>query len=459
MQLQFHLSVLPVLFATNLAMVVALLWLATRRRLRLDLPTCAACGRDLRPVAADFKPTCPACGRQLLVRGAVHFPQAPLPWRRLLAPSLILALLPVWPTIYWKTQPAPMRLLPPRAVALAFPTPPLPDWYSIRNDAKEGRISPTQALTYLTRANDEISQALATDPHWWSHGLFEAIGALLQANLITQEECEPVIKTMVQGHIQIKSQPAVRAGNSIRIVGKFHGLGHDETWYTFLPRGFREDGRAFSPVQLSHGLPSLDTFELLHSLTPGEHQLVLVCDQVLQSGGKKFTFPCEFPMSLYVSAADQSPIMLIKDPELTRAIMQSVQLRACFVSPLLSQDCLQLKWDVAQGPKVPVFCFDVFVVIGAEQFDCGRISSPAFGYFADPENQSFRLPFPVGKHLPANLRTATVRLVPNVEKTEMLFGASRLPAEPIVIRNVPLDRYDLDETWATTRPSTTPWRP
>lgn len=418
--MHLRLSMPQVLFSIHLTVALTLVWLASLRKTRRDQPLCRKCGTDLRPFAVQSPPSCPTCSSDLCAPGAVRFATERPHWIPILLAVLLLASSALWPTIIWSY------------------------------------LTRVTALAHLNRATKNLLPGeRARNPHWWDPGLFRAVGAMRKAKYITQLETEAAFDQMLDGQIELASQPSVREGRPLRMVMTYHGLLPDPNSYICRPTALSDGASLLSPVRRIqpaasddlHGMSPThdDRFDVTHSLKPGRYDLFPLCEFTLNTAGSTFVFKRQFPLQLRVTRFDQPAVETVSDRSLEKNIRACFGVRECYVTPWVYHHHLQIDWKFAKNIK-EVFYYDVWVIAGGRVFPMGGLSNLA--YLSEHSEHIL----PGGISLPADLKTVTIRLVPNPEQAENLFGADRLPAYPIEFHDVPLNRYDLQEFWATTRP-------
>lgn len=445
-----RLSLPTLLFAIHLGLGMLVLWFALVGRRQHDRPICAACGTDLRPVASEEHPRCSDCGGELSRARSVRFASRGRSKGLIAAAMLMLLATPLWPTMIWDW----MRPTPPRPIArtaLGMPVP--PGWDEIGKDAALDKKSPArltrgEAVGHLTRAAKEIEQGRGSDPHWWNHGLYRAISAMLANGQITPDEAKPIFGALLENQVELILQRGVRENRPVQARFMFYGLESNGSWYQCRPVAFMHGAtrslaaRKESPMKAVTGRPGPhpDDLEITHALPPGEYDVHLECVLELHTDKATFTWPRLFPAKLRVTPTTEPAVQLVNDPDLAARIVKAVGLQEFYITPGIYQKFVNAVWQFDSASDVPVYYFDVWVMLGGQAHRVGTLRNPPYQWWPRWSGQS---PLPPKFHLPADATTVTVRLVPNPEEAEKLLGADKLPAEPIILKDVPLKRYDL----------------
>jgi hypothetical protein len=444
----------------------------------LSEPCCAKCGYDLRGFAGAPPTVCNECGSDLTRARAIRWGKHQRRPRMMWAGAALCAL----PLLAIATMALGGRSLARRPAQASRSNAALIsalkntanqpwDWQEIEQRHAAGRLSNAEAGEAL----DHLIASLATlptpgqQPLSWARPVVEQFDG---AGAITDEQFLRLAQAFYGNRPTVRLGPAVREKSTPRFSVEFAG-----PWD--LPgvqnvKALRQvktpDGRTVELApEYDFGAPGEDLRDpdqfsaqgsnalggrLKLDLPPGEHTLTFVVDagvlregtapQILQNRpGQAAHWPrprarwtMEVPVKLTVVPAGQSPVELVNDAALDPQKSGVLRVKRAAVIRTGKGPRLRMELDVSRVP-VPV-SFDVFVKVAGEEVAVGHHVTNHEGHSWTGElAHTFAA-------LAPEVQSFDVSLRPNPAHAEALPGIGRIWGGTVELKNVPLQRHDLD---------------
>ena len=472
---------------------VIMLTLGIRGRARFSSPTCRKCSYDLRAVnfMAGAPGACPECGTDLALAKAVSFGRYERNRKKIIA-GIGLLLLPVVLYFVWMTVVFPSRgmmggpsALPSQTTAQILSALPAVanqpwSWQELSSRLKAGRLSGSEmdsALATLVqsitadRAKNSISQPL----HWANDFVKDAIASGKVNPQRIQELCEAFFADL----IRIETPKVVRVGQPVRMSISCNAPwdlgGNTMVW---VPRevragrgqtiGLREAGGkkevTLPSVDLSqpkHGNLSLE----LRGLTePGDQELVFVFDAgaVNQNAtlrgkdgkpGLKEMWPSPLAtwqitvrQKIRVVPADQLAVQLDTDPSHDPRRANESLVKEAIVRKATSGVEVVVSWDGGDPPRPPM-AGKVTATVDGREVDMGSLEwGKVSGKNGNEQQWGGEQPRSSGRiaSLSPQLKSISIRVVPDPATAEKMLGLDTIWGKPVEIKDIPLQRFDLD---------------
>jgi len=222
-------------------------------------------------------------------------------------------------------------------------------------------------------------------------------------------------------------------------------------------------GGAHDPNHLSAGHSQEIAGTMLPKLPPGNYVLTFLIDagvldsqtvprMVFDKPGQARNWPHgrarwteQISLPLTILPADQSPVQIVTDSNLDpRAAIQITAVRVT-----LSGAGRLLSLDISiRNCHIPC-SFDTVLRVADKEYPIGPVSTGGGGEWS--LRTSGKVP-----SFPANIGSADVFLRPNPSLVEGRFGFDRIWGDVIVIKNVPMQRYDLEAASQSAAPDGPP---
>ena len=443
----------------------------------LSEPRCAKCGYDLRGYAGAPPGACSECGADLAKPDAIRWGEyrkrPKLIWTGaalLVLPAVVLTAMVL---ALGRGGPLDRRASNADLIARLPRTGIQPwDWQELERRFNAGRLSNEEAA----KAVDQLIAALAArppaqgnQPLTWSSPFVERLDT---AGVISAEQYARLAQAFYGNQPSVRAAPRVSQGQWLQFSLDY--LGHWELPGTDSVKALRAvkgpggrellvmsgsdggDGRGPTKPNLdllSYGGPFDIDGRVKLDLPPGEHTLTFVVDAaVLPAGSKprvvmdrpgqarrwpnaRAKWTVEVPVKVTVIPEDQSPIEVVKDPALDPG--PGIRVTSARVTRLGTGSRLTVELDSGK-PKVGV-SFDVVLKVAGEEYAAGsyRVAANNSGSMETGAD----LPA-----LPPDVKSADVILRPNPKHAESLVGADKIWGGEVVLKDVPLTRYDLQSS-------------
>ena len=473
---------------------VIMLTLGIRGRARFSSPTCTKCSYDLR--AANFMAgapgACPECGTDLAIAKAVSFGRYERSRKKIIG-GIGLLLLPVllyfvWMTVMVRTTristfgPSAMPSLLTAQILSALPaTADQPwSWRELNNRLKAGRLSSAEIDSALAALVQSIKAGRANNPSphplSWSN---DFVKDAIASGKVNPQRIQELCEAFFADAIRIETPKVVRLGQPIRIsingTTSWDMAGKVMVW---SPReaktgrgpslGLREPGSAKNVTlpseefsQKSYGNLSLELRELTE---PGDQELVFVfdagaVDQNTTLRGKDgkpglkemwpsplATWQITLRQKIRVVPADQLAVQLDTDPSHDPQRTKASLVKEAIVRKATDGVEVVVSWDWANAPCPPMAGKVTATVDGREvdmrSLEWGHLSGENGnnqGWGGERCQSTARI-----AGLPPQAKSISIRVVPDPAAAEKMLGLDTIWGKPVEIKDIPLQRFDLD---------------
>lgn len=490
-----QLVVIVLMFASPVLGVI-MLTLGIRGRARFASPTCAKCVYDLR--AANFMAgapgTCPECGADLAGAKAVSFGRYERSRKTiiggvglLLLPLVLLFLLYAVRTTRMgasamMTGPS---VLPSQSTAqILSGLPAVADqpwsWQELSSRLKAGKLSPAEVDTALATLVQSINAARAKNPSpqplFWAN---DFVKDAIASGKVSQARMQALCEAFFANAIQIETPKAVRAGRPIEISMQCNAPwdvgGNSLVWLPaelktggahamhLLEAGVAKDLSLPSAElsQRSQGYLSLKAESLSET---GEQELVFVFDAGAvgqnatlrgkdgKPGLKKqwpsplATWQVTVKKKIRVMPADQIAVELDTDAAHDPQRTKNSLVKEAIVRKATGGVEVVVQWDWTGAPRPPI-AGKVTATVGGREVDMGSLvwgQLPAAnggerGWGGEQSRSSGQLP-----SLSPETKSMSLRVVPDPAYAERMLGLDTIWGKPVEIKDIPLQRFDLD---------------
>jgi hypothetical protein len=148
-----------------------------------------------------------------------------------------------------------------------------------------------------------------------------------------------------------------------------------------------------------------------------------------------------------VVARDESVVSVVTDPAADPFKSVTVAVAEALARPASRGVELAIKWKVSGTPPTPIACV-VWVQAGEQKVNFGRFVYAPTGRNGTLSGYSERTNVP---SLPASVKRIDVTLVPDTKVAEGHVEIEKIWGKPLELKDVPLQRFDIDSSAATTQ--------
>ena len=471
---------------------VVLLTLGIRGRATFSSPTCTKCGYDLR--AANFMTdqpgACPECGADLSGAKAVSFGRYERSRNKIITGACLLLL----PFVGYFV----LRLAPRGGVAMAGPSaipsqstaqilaglPAMADqpwsWRELENRLKTGKLNTAELDTALSVLLQDIQAKRATNaspqPLHWSNDFVKA--AMASGTLSAQRKQE-LAEAFFAILLQVQTPKAVRAGKPMELAITAHAPwdlgGQVPIWalrdVKIGQRTLRVQRRDAAPVDIK--LPSEELsgnnvgqyleLKALGLDEEGDQELLLVfdvgaVDQSTTLRGKDgrpglksqwpnpmTTWEVTVQKKIRVVPADQAAVQLATDPSHDPQRSTTSLVKQALVRKATGGIEVVVEWDTANRPCPPM-AGHVKATAGDRPLDLGPLvwgtlnfNTVTRNWGGNPSRSTWK-----AASLPADVKSLSLTVIPDPLVAEQLLGLDTIWGKPIEIKDIPLQRFDIE---------------
>lgn len=460
----FLIVALPLLVAG-----LILIWQGWRGRPDFREPHCKKCDYDLRGLDwLSEKRVCPECGSDLTQSGAVLFGRYKRSPRRMAvgAGTVCLAfLLPVAVVVVGRTLQSRggVRVRSNQAIIANLASTAVQpwDWQELETRYQADQLSKEEVAAAIEQLIIHLKNRPAGQhgPLPWLDSFFKLA---MSRKAISQEQLARLCDSFYGSTPEMRMRSRVRQGK--KLAFQFPGR-HGELPGTMSVTALRSIGVDGQPVKvklkyapdsnihyhsgrLHHSLEG----EIENNLAPGKHEVRFVYDWGLLDEkakldpryngrpGQASRWPTALvkreltvKLPLEIVPTDVPAVTLITDPK--RDPTKEISVTSIQVIPRNQKLELKPQIDFKQS-QTPVY-FRICLEFDRKKHDLGSQGKDAYWSVSGGHGTI--------DSLPSDLKAVTVILEPNVEGAEEYLLFNEIWGQPITIRNVPLERYDLEE--------------
>lgn len=453
---------------------IVMLYRGWRGAPTLSEPRCAKCGYDLRGFAGAPPTVCTECGSDLgrphAIRWGANRRRPRLMWTGAAVaaiPLLLVAAMAVGAS--FGVRPGQIPRSNSAVIASLRTTANQPwEWQELQRRYRSGALSNEEAA----RAIDQLIASLAASPRpgqqplHWADDFLEQVD---RAGAVSDEQYARLAQAFYGTKPLVRVSRTAKHGTRLRFSVDFGG-----SWN--LPGV--EVVKALRAVKLADGRelalrteydaegpkPNPDRFsgggafplegKVLLDLQPGEHTLTFVVDAgVLKSGtlpqvaqgqpGQARHWPrgrarwtMEVPVRVKVVPAGESPVTLVTDAEFDP--QKGGIVKVTRAATVRTDTGPRLMLDLEFGRLPVAVSFDVIARVAGQEVPLG-------GHVRSEEGRSWQAPHAhTFDALPPDVKSLDVILRPNPAHAENVAGVDRIWGGEIELKNVRLERHDLD---------------
>lgn len=448
-----------------------LIWRGLRGVVEFSEPLCTHCQYDLR--ALDWtsdKRNCPECGADLKKPKVVRFGVYRKRPRRIIAgavlimlPFLIAGAMILPPILGWSWD----NIESNEAVIarLATGANQWLDWSTLENRYAAGDLSDEEISTALDQLIVYLENQTDRQPLHYADNFFK----LAQANgLIGEEQFARLVDGFYGPTPELEIRKRIRQGADVRIdlnYGQHWNLPGLVTGYVL--ESVQLDGKEvkvkshFQDESLSGGKhKSINGSLHTTDLPAGKHTLVFNLTMGLFDENAKFNpryqnrpgpvkrwpetkrkWTLQMAAPLHILGPDEHVVTLIEDAKVDPVQAGQLSIETITVSLARNQQKeLELRTEIKQnggGDFVTPVMFRMVMLAEGEEYE--------LGWFGQAKNSSTSSSTRYLDALPPGLFQVNVRLTPDIALAEEHMDTDAIWGKPIVIKNVQLLRYDLEE--------------
>ncbi len=479
-------SLIPLAFIGLSIAGLVCLTLGLRGRAVFSAPRCAKCKYDLRAMnfMAQDVGTCPECGAKLGAPRAVTFGKLQK-WRGMLIAGIVMLVLP-WLSLIVLIPVARMAMGGPTASASrtsAQLVAQLPttidqpwDWQELERRLKAGSLSVAEAETAIgalaTDLNAKRAKGQQQGPLHWA-GSF--VNAALQMQGFSPQKKQAFLQAFYGDGPTITMRRMMREGEPVRpeVESNSHwdlegmqfcwslkSVVADGTATLGVKDAYNGGSTAGHPDRMSGSQRySHAQWSLQQQLPPGEHELVFTFDLGVTSNQATFrgldgrpgtvekwpapiaVWQATVKQKIKVVGKGEAVIELVKDSSIDPIRDAGIRVESALVRPSSQGKELALKWKYS-GPLSLPLVYRVEVMAGGQKFNLGQF------LLAKTKDGGTSTGMPDAcqvKSLAPEIRKIDLKFIPDPKVAEQSTGIERIFGGEAEIRDVPLERYDLDK--------------
>ena len=498
MAFRFFFPLIPLIVLAISVVGVVVLTLGIRGRPIFSSPRCGKCGYDLRNVqflGQQEVGNCPECGTSLSQSGGVSFGR----WQRRprqIVLGVVLLVLP-WllliPTVYFINRarmvaggggPMGLGTQPTSAVLASLPANASQPWHwqELEKRLKAGSLTDAEVdaafAALVKHLNAERAAGKDRQPLHWAD---DFINPAIAGKRVSQAQLDALCKAYYGDAPRVTMRDRARENEPILIE-----MGH-EPWdlsnmkRCFWLSGVVADGATKLTPKLRYNEQATVTPDMLsgtdgeldllfaHALAPGEHELTLTYEMgvVPQASSMRGTdgkpgTPEKWPTpiarwqatvkrKITIKPKDASILRLVTDPARDPFKGAPLTIEQALARPTSSRGVeIVLRWKAAGTPSLPV-SYRVRAQVGEQVVDCGTFLTGSTGRMSFSSSSELRGRV---KSLPADVTQINLSFEPEPKGAERYSEVEEMWGSPLEIKDVPLERFDLEKAPATA-PKTT----